>query len=143
MGIWSYSPFGNDYAADFAFELDDAASVMEVERLLSAACVGAELPRSVASTGLAPACVGYAAASLILAARSPHCLGEEDRSYRPARWYPPLVFEHEEELRQRARGVELVLRQWATSEVLDSDELRVIREYLHRLGRLRECTESA
>jgi hypothetical protein len=53
MGAWSVEPFGNDGAADFADELDDAQDWMPVESALGAALSGDYLEVDEASCAVA------------------------------------------------------------------------------------------
>jgi hypothetical protein len=54
MGTWSGEPFGNDGAADWAWDLDDAADWQPVRRALHAALNG-PLDGDVAETAIAAA----------------------------------------------------------------------------------------
>lgn len=54
MGTWSGEPFGNDGAADWSYELDDAADWAPVRRALDEAIAG-PLDAEVAETAIAAA----------------------------------------------------------------------------------------
>ncbi|MFE4194565.1 DUF4259 domain-containing protein [Paenarthrobacter sp. NPDC056912] len=83
MGAWSSSIFGNDEAADFSYEFDDATSVEAVVPILEQA-----MDRILNARGIidsSDGAVGLAAAALVVAWAEPDLLGS-DAAYAPDPW---------------------------------------------------------
>jgi hypothetical protein len=82
MGAWDVSVFGNDDAADFLYEFDDAHTVSEVAPILQGA-----LDSVLGARGEIDApdgAVGLAAAALVVAWAEPALLeGEVDEDFSP------------------------------------------------------------
>ena len=83
MGAWDVSVFGNDDAADFMYEFDDANTVAEVASVIEKALDTVlhsreEVDGSAGATGLA-------AAALVAAWKEPESL-ENDEEYAPQPW---------------------------------------------------------
>jgi len=82
MGAWDESVFGNDDAADFSFEFDDANTVAKVAPILENALDAVlESPDLEAPDGA----IGLAAAALVVAWAEPEMLGD-DVAYAPEPW---------------------------------------------------------
>lgn len=83
MGAWDVSIFGNDDAADFSFEFDDANTVMTVAPIIDNAL---DTVLDSATYLEAPdGAVGLAAAALVVAWNHPEMLAN-DAAYAPERW---------------------------------------------------------
>ncbi|HET7154018.1 MAG TPA: DUF4259 domain-containing protein [Hyphomicrobiaceae bacterium] len=83
MGAWDGSVFGNDDAADFSFEFDDANTVAKVAPIIENA-----LDAVLASTTDVEApegAIGLAAAALVVAWNEPELLGGV-AAYAPEPW---------------------------------------------------------
>ncbi|WP_255768994.1 DUF4259 domain-containing protein [Pseudarthrobacter sulfonivorans] len=83
MGAWDESVFGNDEAADFSFEFDDADTAAKVAPIIEnaldsvlAATADVEAPEGA---------IGLAAAALVVAWSEPEMLGG-DATYAPEPW---------------------------------------------------------
>ncbi len=83
MGTWDSSVFGNDDAADFSFEFDDADTVAEVAPIIENA-LDAVL-NSTLDLEAPDGATGLAAAALVVAWNEPGLLGN-DAAYAPAPW---------------------------------------------------------
>lgn len=83
MGAWDVSVFGNDDAADFSYEFDDANTIAEVATVIENALdtVLRSDPEVEATDGAA----GLAAAALVVAWNEPAML-ENDADYAPQPW---------------------------------------------------------
>ncbi|MGO4582843.1 DUF4259 domain-containing protein [Arthrobacter sp. 2RAF6] len=83
MGAWDTSVFGNDDAADFSFEFDDANTVAKVAPIIENALdvVLNSMPDLEAPDGA----TGLAAAALVVAWNEPGLLGD-DAAYAPEPW---------------------------------------------------------
>ncbi|MFF5790805.1 DUF4259 domain-containing protein [Paeniglutamicibacter sp. NPDC012692] len=83
MGAWDVSVFGNDDAADFMYEFDEANTVAQVVPVLEDALDAVLLssPEVDASDGAA----GLAAAALVVAWSEPEMLAD-DEDYAPQPW---------------------------------------------------------
>ena len=83
MGAWDVSVFGNDDAADFGYEFDDANTVAEVASVLEEALD--TVLRSTAEVDGSDGATGLAAAALVVAWDAPEML-EDDEDYAPQPW---------------------------------------------------------
>lgn len=83
MGAWDVSVFGNDDAADFGYEFDDASTVAEVASVLEDALD--TILSSAAEVDSSDGATGLAAAALVVAWNEPAIL-EDDKEYAPQPW---------------------------------------------------------
>lgn len=83
MGAWDGSVFGNDDAADFSYEFDDANTVATIAPVIENAldAVLESTPDLEAPDGS----IGLAAAALVVAWTEPEMLGR-DAAYAPEPW---------------------------------------------------------
>jgi hypothetical protein len=93
MGAWDVSVFGNDDAADFLFEFDDAPTLAEVVPTLEDALDTAL--EATAELDAMDGAVGMAAAALVVSWDNPTMLGsEEGESLAPWPRSPELLPPH-------------------------------------------------
>lgn len=83
MGAWDVSVFGNDDAAEFGYEFDDANTVAEVASVLEEALDS--VLSSTAEVDGSDGATGLAAAALVVAWDTPEML-EDDEDYAPQPW---------------------------------------------------------
>ncbi len=83
MGAWDVSVFGNDDAADFGYEFDDANTAAEVASVIDGA-LDAVLGSSGEVDG-SDGAAGLAAAALVVAWNEPEML-QDDENYAPQPW---------------------------------------------------------
>lgn len=83
MGAWDVSVFGNDDAADFGYEFDDATTVAEVASIIEEALD--LVLRATAEIDGCDGATGLAAAALVVAWEAPEML-ENDENYVPQPW---------------------------------------------------------
>jgi hypothetical protein len=83
MGAWDGSVFGNDDAADFSFEFDDANTVAKVAPIIENALD--DVLASTTDLEAPEGAIGLAAAALVVAWDEPEMLGS-DTAYAPEPW---------------------------------------------------------
>lgn len=83
MGAWDGSVFGNDDAADFSFEFDDANTVAKVAPIIEDALD--DVLASTTDLEAPEGAIGLAAAALVVAWNEPEMLGS-DAAYAPEPW---------------------------------------------------------
>lgn len=89
MSVWAYGVFGNDEAADLAFDVDDAASPEEVEGVLTNAIDTVLRVPTGADRGGVRAAV--AAAALVARAAGADLTLEDMEIYGPESWEPATL----------------------------------------------------
>jgi hypothetical protein len=83
MGAWDVSVFGNDDAADFGYEFDEANTATEVASVIEGALD--TVLRSSDEVDSSDGAAGLAAAALVVAWNEPELLGD-DENYAPQPW---------------------------------------------------------
>lgn len=132
MGAWDVSVFGNDDAADYSYEFDDAGSLAEISAILERA-MDVVLQES-DEIDAADGAVGLAAAALVIAWDQPELLGD-DAAYAPEPW-PKVSGTLDAAIGAKAKSVFKRMQSVQDNEWAELwDESQQIEQYLAEIQR--------